>query len=296
MEKTAREVFVDLHVHTTASDGTESPSVVVAKAKQLELAAVAITDHDTTGGVAEGVEAGNRLGVEVIPGVEISCLWHGHRVHLLGYYLNVEDRRLTELLEWMRRGRETRLDRMLDNLAKLGIRIQREEVEAEAGGEALGRPHLARVMVKRGFVASMEEAFSRYLARGRPGYADRPRPTIRDGIRVILGAGGLPVLAHPLVVEAPLETMLEELRGMGMEGVEYYYPYEYEAGRPASWYASIQERLERLRQLAKRHSLVMTGGSDYHGASSGKAELGCCHVPYSALQALRARSKELHNH
>jgi len=294
MEGYGEEVFVDLHVHTTASDGTDSPSVVVDRARQLGLAGLAITDHDTVGGVAEGVRAGSRLGVEVIPGVEISCLWRGRRVHLLGYYLEVEDRGLTGLLEWMRRGRETRLDRMLERLGQLGMAIRREEVEAEAGGETLGRPHLARVMVKRGFVSSVEEAFSRYLASGRPAYADRPRPPIKRGIRVILEAGGVPVLAHPLIIDAPLEELLGELRGMGLEGVEYYYPYEYEVGRPPSWYASIEGRLEQLRRLAGMHDLVMTGGSDYHGASSGKAELGCCRVPYSALQALHARHMELH--
>lgn len=285
--------FVDLHLHTTASDGMDSPAEIVKKAHSLGLLAVAVTDHDTVQGVEEATEVGSRVGVEVVPGVEISCLWRNHQVHLLGYYLDTTDADLTRLLEWMRDGREERLTKMLAQLHRLGIDVNREEVETEAAGETIGRPHLARVMVRHGYVASVQEAFDKYLASGRPAYADRRRPRVEEGIHTILKAKGVPVVAHPLVIDAPLDELLSELACLQLQGVEYYHLYECETGQPDEWYASIDARLKELKHLSERYRLVVTGGSDYHETAPDKPALGGAHVPGSVLRNLRARHRQL---
>jgi predicted metal-dependent phosphoesterase TrpH len=284
---------VDLHIHTTASDGTETPTEVINKAKSIGLVGMAITDHDTVSGVEEGFIAGSSLGIDVVPGVEISCLWHEHSVHLLGYYFDIKNQSLTKLLEWMRKGREERLPKMIARLHKLGIEIDQKEVEAEAHGESTGRPHLAQVMIRHGYVTSFDEAFEKYLAHGRPAYAERPRPTIAEGIRVILEAGGLPVIAHPFTINAPIDQLISELCLLKIQGVEYYYPYEFVSGKSEEWYSSIPSKLDRLKQLAEKNNLVLTGGSDYHGSSHDKADLGISQVPVQVLHSLRKKYKEL---
>ena len=259
----------------------------------LGLTAIAITDHDTVQGVDEGVRAGTNLDLEVVPGVEISCKWKDYRVHLLGFYLNTLDQGLLSMLEWMRAGREARLPKMLERLRKLGIEVDQEEVEAEAKGESTGRPHLARVLVRNGVVTSFDEAFEKYLAQGRPAYAERPRPTLAEGIQAILNADGVPVIAHPLTVEVPPRQLIETLVPFKLQGIEYYYPYQQMTGQSAEWYATIDSNLALLKELAREFDLILTGGSDYHGAVPGKAELGSIPVPASVLDQLRQRYKTL---
>lgn len=285
--------FVDLHTHTTASDGTESPTQVVSKAHALGLVGVAITDHDTIQGVDEGIRAGINMGIEVIPGVEISCNWLEHQLHLLGFYINTQDSELQALLDWMRVGREQRLSKMIAKLRTLGIVVDPQEVEAEAKGESTGRPHLARVLMRHNHVATLEEAFDKYLGYGRPAYVDRPRPTIKQGIQTILHAKGVPIIAHPLTVDADLGVMLAELKPLHIQGVEYYYPYNQVAGKSDHWYANIESRQAELMKLAKDYELIITGGSDYHGAIPEKADLGSVPVPVETLEMLRRRYKEL---
>jgi len=285
--------FVDLHTHTTASDGTESPTQVISKAYALGLAGVAITDHDTIQGVDEGLRAGINIGIEVVAGVEISCTWHDQHVHLLGLYINIQDSDLCSLLDWMRIGREQRLPKMIAKLRKLGIKVDQHEVEAEAKGESSGRPHLARVLLRHNHVTSIEEAFDKYLGYGRPAYADRPRPTIKQGIQAILSARGVPVVAHPLTVDADPEELISELVSFRIQGIEYYYPYEQVAGKPQKWYTNIEVRRGKLMRLAKEHNLILTGGSDYHGLAHSKADLGSIPVPVETLEMLRHRYKDL---
>lgn len=285
--------FVDLHLHTTASDGMDSPTEIVKKAHSLGLVAIAVTDHDTVQAVEETRIRGSRVGIEVVPGVEISCLWRNRQVHLLGYYVDVADAALTRLLEWMRDGREERLTKMLAQLHRLGIDVNREEVEMEAAGETIGRPHLARVLARHGHVSSVQEAFDKYLADGRPAYADRRRPGIEEGIHTILEAKGLPVVAHPLIIDAPLEELLSELTSLQLQGVEYYYLYQYEKGRSDEWYEGISARLKDLRRLSRRYGLLITGGSDYHETASDKPPFGSARVPAAVLRNLRARHRQL---
>jgi predicted metal-dependent phosphoesterase TrpH len=257
---------------------------------------VGITDHDTIQGVAEAADTGSGIGVEVVPGVEISCQWERKSVHLLGYYFDLTNTSITRLLEWMRKGRTERLPKMLAKLRKLGIDIAQEEVEAEVSGEAIGRPHLAQVMVRKGYVSSFEEAFDKYLAYGRPAYAERPRPTISEGIQTILDARGLPIIAHPLTIKAPVEEFLQEFCPLGLQGVEHLYPYKYMAGRSKEWHDNIPRRLAQLKQLADQYDLVLSGGSDYHGAIEGKAPLGSASVPYEILEKLQDRYQDLYSH
>jgi hypothetical protein len=285
--------FVDLHTHTTASDGTESPTQVVSKAHALGLVGVAITDHDTIYGVEEGLRAGTNLGIEVVSGVEISCNWLAHHVHLLGLYIDAQDSELRSLLEWMRLGREQRLPKMIAKLQELGIDVDQREVEKEAGGESSGRPHLARVLLRHNHVTSIEEAFDKYLGYGRPAYVERPRPTIREGIQVILNAKGVPVVAHPLTVDVEPEELITDLVRYRLQGIEYYYPYDQVAGKPETWYSNIEQNRIELMKLAKEHNLILTGGSDYHGTSFNKADLGSIPVPVETLEMLRRRYKEL---
>lgn len=272
------------------------PKQVVEKASQLGLRAVGITDHDTIQGVTEASEAGSRLGVEVVPGVEISCQWQRKSIHLLGYYFDPTNPGITRLLEGMRRGRTERLPKMLAKLRRLGIDIDQEEVEAEVCGEAIGRPHLAQVMLRKGYVSSFEEAFDKYLGYGRPAYAQRPRPTIAEGIRTILDASGLPIVAHPLTIKASLEELLIALCPLGLQGIEHLYPYKFVAGRREEWYEGVPRRLAQIKQLADQYDLVLSGGSDYHGAIEGKAPLGSAQVPYEVLQRLQDRYQELFGH
>ncbi len=284
---------IDLHIHTTASDGLDTPHQVVQKAKTIGLAAIAITDHDTVQGVSEAVTSGKKNGLEIIPGVEISCLWKAHRVHLLGYFIDIHHPGLTDLLDRMRRGREARMPKMLEKLQHFGIEVDQEEVEKEAKGESTGRPHLARVMLRYGYVSTLEEAFEKYLAYGRPAYVDRPRPTIEQGIKSILKASGVPVIAHPLVINVPLAEMLAKLTQLQIQGVEYYYPYQFVSGQPQKWYEQIQPLLNQLKHLARKHNLILTGGSDYHGNTESKASLGEVKVPIRILTNLRKRHQVL---
>jgi predicted metal-dependent phosphoesterase TrpH len=286
--------FVDLHTHTTASDGTESPTQVVSKAHALGLVGVAITDHDTIQGVEEGLRVGTNLGIEVVGGVEISCNWETHHIHLLGLYIDTEDSELRSLLEWMRIGREQRLPRMIAKLRELGIEVDQHEVEKEAGGESSGRPHLARVLLRHNHVTSIEQAFDKYLGYGRPAYVDRPRPTISQGIQAILHAKGVPVVAHPLTVDVEPKELISDLVSLRLQGIEYFYPYEQVAGKPQGWYANIEPNLADLMKLAKEYNLILTGGSDYHGFAPNKADLGSIPVPVETLEMLRRRYKDLY--
>lgn len=285
--------IVDLHTHTTASDGTESPTQVVSKAHAQGLVGVAITDHDTIQGVDEGLRAGTNVGIDVVPGVEISCNWKNYSVHLLGFYFDPRNPELISLLEWMREGRDNRLPKMLEKLEGLGITIDQQEVEDEAKGESTGRPHLARVLVRNGVVSSVQEAFEKYLAQGRPAYADRPRPTITEGIQAILHANGVPVIAHPLTVDVSPVSLIGELVMKNLQGIEYYYPYENVANKPPTWYSQIESQLVLLKELAQKHDLILTGGTDYHGHIPGKADLGSIPVPAPVLEKLKLRYKRL---
>ncbi|MFD2171256.1 PHP domain-containing protein [Tumebacillus lipolyticus] len=263
----------DLHAHTTASDGTFSPRELVALAKRNGLRAVAITDHDTTNGLLEAIAAGKEFGVEVVPGIELSTTFEGKEVHVLGYYYDPTDEELIALTDRMREDRLNRLDKMIARLQEGGIAITKEEVLAEAQG-AVGRPHIARVLIRKGYVQDLPEAFDRYLGAGKLGYVPRLKVTPEDAVRLIVQAGGSPVVAHPGLVGK--DYLFDTLVPLGLVGLEAHHP-----DHPL-------EKRDHYEQLASQHGLLVTGGSDFHGAGAEhRGELGSVHVSYDVVEALQ---------
>ncbi len=267
----------DLHTHTTASDGTLSPRALVREAHRRGLQVLAVTDHDSVDGIAEAEEEATELGVELVAGVELSTDVPGSEVHLLGYFVDWHSESFRQLLRRLRDGRVVRAKEMVRRINQLGIPLTFEEVLKYADG-AIGRPHVARALVASGYVASVQEAFARYLGRGCPAYVERERFSPEEAVEAIRAAGGVPVFAHPLWGGDP--ERVARLVKHGLKGIEVYYPDH----TPAD--------VLRFLELARRFHLVPTGGSDYHGPGPlSKAELGSQYVPPDAVDALR-RARE----
>jgi predicted metal-dependent phosphoesterase TrpH len=280
-------VCIDLHIHTTASDGTFTPQEILSRAQRLGLKAIAITDHDTVVGSKEALRSGIPPSLEFLTGVEISAtpppFYPGSgSFHLLGYSIHLDDPKLNGTLEKLQQARKNRNPAIIDRLQELGISITLEEVRKEAGEGQLGRPHIAKLMVKKGAVASIDEAFDRFLGTGKAAYVDKQRVDCFKAIEIILDAGGVPVLAHPGLLDYSNENQFDELIGnlknAGILGLEVYY----------SEHTPDQTRL--FAELAHRHGLLVTGGSDFHGdiqpeieMGSGKGELI---VPYELFEKL----------
>lgn len=265
---------VDLHVHTTASDGTGTPAQVVAMAKELALEALAITDHDTVAGVAPALAAGRESGLAVLPGVELGTRFGSREIHMLGYLIDVEDGQLLSVLEMFRRDRKQRLEKMLVRLAGLDLFLQREQVMAEARVGAVGRPHVARALVKTGAVSSVEEAFDLYLGDGRPAYVPRLKYTSEAAIELIRRAGGVAVLAHPGLNRC--DELIPDLIRAGLQGLEVYHP------------AHDAATTEHYRELCRRYRLVGTGGSDFHGPDHRKhGRLAAATAPGEVVRKLK---------
>lgn len=267
----------DLHAHTTASDGTFSPNQLVEHAKRRGLAGVAVTDHDSTDGIAEAMETGRQLNVDVVPGVEINTEYEGKEVHVLGYYFDLNSKSLQDLFSKLRNERVSRMDRILEKLNSLQIDITREEIMAEAGEGAIGRPHIARVLIKRGLVKDIPEAFSKYLGKEAPAYVERFKLPPSEAIRWIREGQGVPVLAHPGLVGK--DAIIEELIPAGLVGIEVSHPDHPDEAR------------NRYAKIANDLGLIPTGGSDFHGAGAEhRGDLGTVTVDKSVVLRLRERS------
>jgi 3',5'-nucleoside bisphosphate phosphatase len=277
--------LIDLHSHTTHSDGSVSPSELVALASARGAIAIAITDHDTVAGLAEGRVAAERLGIEFIEGIEISADYTPGTMHILGYCIDPANDALADKLDGLRRARNERNPQIAARLQALGYDLSYEEVARLAGNEIVGRPHFARLMVERGYAESMPDAFNRFLAKGAAAYVEKVRPSPVDAISMIHSAGGVAVLAHPYQLRlASLEaadSLIGELTSLGLDGVEALY------SRHSSY-----ER-EAYREIAARYGLLVTGGSDYHGTYKPDIDLvrgtGDLEVPYSLLEEVKAR-------
>lgn len=276
--------MIDLHTHSTASDGTLSPEALVDLAVEKGLAAIALTDHDTLEGVPAALARGVARGLQVVPGVELSAHWDGGgHMHILGYYLRLDDSRLQERLGWLRARRRERALRIVVKLQALGIDISFAGVEKAAGGDSIGRPHVARALMEAGAVGSLGEAFGRFLSRGRPGYERKEELSAEEAIRLLKSAGGAAVLAHPATLKldsAGLARCVDELKGCGLDGIEAFW-----SGHSAAQMASYED-------LARKMSLLVTGGSDFHGDNKPEIKLGTgrknnLRVPDSLLTALR---------
>jgi len=250
---------VDLHTHTTASDGDLSPTELVARAHAAGLTAIAVTDHDTTAGLHEALEAGKRIGLEVVPGIELSAEVGRGQCHLLGFLIDPDNEPLLSRLRYVVDMRNNRNSHIIDRLRnELGFDITLDEVEVIAGGDIVARPHFARVMVNKGYVSSMQEAFDIFLGKGGRAYVERVRLSPPEAIALIHGAGGVAVLAHPNNLqrgETETEVEIERLVSCGLDGIE------------ARYNRHTPEDTARYLALAARLGILTSGGSDYHGES-----------------------------
>ncbi len=325
--------YIDLHTHSTTSDGSMTPAELVRHAYERGLSAVALTDHDTVAGVEDALEAGIKTGIEVIAGVEISVSlsgwgilaceggskWKGDspvrpdsggttphiraagelvmngtdmtyepEMHLLGYFFNGDYESILMTLEELRRKREQRNPRIVAKLNEMGFDITMDEVRAKAHGGIVGRPHIARVLMEKGYTASVEEGFDKYLAAGRPAYVKKDKLTPEQGIAAILQSGGVPVLAHPIHLGLPAEQLadvLERLKAAGLKGIEALYS------------ENTPEQTRELLELAEKKGLKVTGGSDFHGSFKPDIEIGVgrgdLRVPGSLLNDLKDAGRRL---
>jgi predicted metal-dependent phosphoesterase TrpH len=276
--------FIDLHVHTTASDGAFTPAQVVKLAQTMGLAAIAITDHDTVAGNAEAYAEGLRDDVEVIPGVEISCDFTPTNIHMVGIFIDPTSPALSDALADVREHRQRRNPKILARLAELGMSIDLAEVTARARGETVGRPHIAEVMVAKDYVADTAEAFDRFLANGKPAYVARRRIAAEEGIQLIHAAGGLAFIAHPGLLALPprvLEGMIFKLARAGLDGLEVYYTDH------------LPTDTAFMRRIADEFDLLQTGGSDFHGPAKPGVDLGRgrgdLRIPYDLVVHMKAR-------
>lgn len=273
---------IDLHLHTTHSDGSFNTSDVMTFAKEAGVTALAITDHDIVDGIPEAIAAGALLNIEVIPGVEISSRHGESELHILGYFLDWKDETLNQRMMKLRDSRHTRNPQIVRKLNELGVDLTYEEVRRLAGTESVGRPHIARVLMNKGVVTSAKEAFDRYLADGRPAYVPRELPPPEEAVAWIREVGGVPVLAHPTWVKQSgegLDRLVEQLKSFGLRGIEVHYS------------THSPRQTEDYLSLAKRFDLLVTGGSDFHGVTKPDIAVGRgrgdLKVPEKLLDPLR---------
>lgn len=260
----AEPLFVDLQVHTTASDGALPPVQVVEAAHQAQLHAIAITDHDTVDGVAEAHEAGERLGVRIVTGVELSAHFGDNELHLLGLHLSDTDAIRTALRD-LQVGRAIRAERIVKRLHEFKIPVTMEAVLAQAGQGAIGRPHIARAMIAGGWVTEFREAFDKWLGAGRPAYVGKDRYEVADAIALVHRAGGLAIWAHP--GEDATAVRIHRLAALGLDGVETLHP------------SHPPYLVKKIFDLVEANGLVPSGGSDWHGTAEGPRRLGGQLVP-----------------
>ena len=268
---------VDLHIHSTASDGRFSPEEIVRKAVEFGLEVIALADHDSVDGVGPALKAAKKFPrLRVIPAVEVSTDVPDGEVHVLGYFIDCTSRELAEELARFRNSRERRAQKMVTKLADLGVHIDWRRVQEIAGDGSMARPHVAQAMLEKGYITSIREAFDKYIARDGPAYVEREKLTPVEAVALIVRTDGLPVMAHPFTVPEP-GAMVIELKAAGLVGIEAYYN-GYTAGE-----------ISRLVSLADRHGLLTTGGSDYHGlGESGEMMMGGVDVPMGSAERLIA--------
>lgn len=270
---------IDLHSHSTISDGTLSPSELVRAAARGGVNILALTDHNTTNGLEEAAEEAGRWKLTLIPSIEINT--STHLIHILGYFLDYKNAQFQDALARSRDARRLRAKRMVENLQKIGVGITMELVDEVAKGASLGRPHVADTLVKMGIVEKRQDAFDKFLKKGLPGYAGEAGLSPKEAIELIRSVGGIPSLAHPAVNEQ--DNHLPELIQFGLLGIETYY------------LSHSQERVSHYEKLAREKGLLMTGGSDFHGPGSGvgPSQPGDIFVPEEVVENLRRKHEEM---
>jgi predicted metal-dependent phosphoesterase TrpH len=284
--------MIDLQIHSNYSDGSNSPTELVQLAKELDLHAIALTDHDTVEGIPEFLQAGEQFGINTVPGVEISVDTdlpaNGH-VHMLGLFVDSQDRELRQKLDFLRNHRIIRAEKMVKKLNNLGIDTSFSEVLEEAGEGSIGRPHIAKILLKKGYVSTLQSSFYKYIGKGRPAFVEKVKFRENEAIQMIKDSGGLAILAHPHIMNYPnLDKMLQkvlELQACGLDGVEVYYP-----GMPV-------KVVQALTTLVEEHDLLISGGSDFHGENkegismgSGRGDLN---IPDQVYEDLKNRWETL---
>jgi predicted metal-dependent phosphoesterase TrpH len=272
---------VDLHVHSTASDGKLNPAEVIKEAAEKGLSYIALADHDTVDGIAAAKKAAQPFpGLTVIPAIEISTDIPQGEVHILGYFIDYNDAELLVKLEEFKNSRLRRAEQMVAKLAKLGMPVEWRRVLELAGSSTIGRPHIAQAMMEKDYVPSFKDAFDEYLGHGKPAYVEREKMLPAEAVGIIVKAKGLPVLAHPLTTEDP-EGLVAELKPAGLVGLEAYYN------------GYTEEEVDSLVALAQKHGLIATGGSDFHGIEPDEeTAIGGSNVPLEVVERLIALAKE----
>ena len=276
--------YCDLHIHSNVSDGILTPEEIVELALKKGLAAISITDHDSIDGIDPGFKAIGGRRLELVPGIEFSSRFEGsektEEIHVLGYYIDYHSLRLKELLDEMVCSRQNRAVQIVENLKNAGIDIPLSEIKTASGNEIIGRPHIADVMIAHGYVTSRTEAFKNYLIKGKPGYSERYKPEFAEVVKLIKELGGVPVLAHPGIIEnqKDIGTLIEQ----GVMGLEAFH----------SKHTSFDT--QKFMQIAQARKILITGGSDCHGPSNGYPPmLGNVTVEYKYLEQLKAAAKKM---
>jgi predicted metal-dependent phosphoesterase TrpH len=265
--------WADLHLHTNFSDGTYTPEELAGHAHRCGLRAIALTDHDTMEGCVRAAAACGQLGVEFIPATELTCEHEGHELHLLGYYLDAENVRLTAELAKFQAVRQGRIGEMVTRLNELGIPLEAQAVFALANCRSPGRPHVARTLVAGGWCSSLDEAFERFLKKGRPAWVPKFKISAVDAVELVHQAGGLAVMAHPGLNHH--DELIPVLVAAGLDGLECFH---------SKHSTSVTQR---YLEMADRHRLLVTGGSDCHGMSKGRPLIGSIKIPYDCVERLR---------
>lgn len=267
-------MYADLHIHTTASDGTDTPSEVVAKALNLGLCAIAISDHDTLSGVTEAQQAANNFNLEVISGVEVNTYFQGNEVHLLGYLIDPHHDEFVSKLKDLQGDRFERIKKIVNKLKDLNIHVSLDRVLELSAGGSVGRPHVAQALVESGYVKTLQEAFLTYIGNGKPAFVPREKLTPKEAIKLIKRAHGVPVLAHPGF--SKIDAFIPELIEEGLKGLEV-------------WHRNHNTfMVEHYLKLTEKYNLIPTGGSDYHGSGHDTCNvLGSSVAPYGTVKLLK---------
>lgn len=274
--------IIDLHVHSTASDGTFTPTELIAEAKRAGLSAMALTDHDTTSGVKEAMAAAEKENIELIPGIELSTDYNGKEVHIVGLYIDIENQELKEQTAAFRACRDNRNELIIEALQKEGFDITMEALKAENPDCVITRANIARFLFQHGMIKSVQEAFDKYIGDGCKCYINRFKVTPTDAVKLIKQAGGIAILAHPLLYHMStvnLQKLIDELKEAGLDAIEAIY----------STYTTGEEQL--MKRIAKENGLLISGGSDFHGSNKPRIKLavgyGHLYIPYSVLTDLK---------
>ncbi len=269
------EGWADLHLHTVFSDGIDAPEQIVKQAAELGLQAIGITDHDAISAIPRAEEAGERYGVEVVPGIELSTFDGQFDIHILGYFIDITSEEILRYIQIFQEERMRRAEKIVSKLKAIGVRIHMDLVMQKAGKGAIGRPHIADVLMEEGFVLSYDEAFYKYLAEGRPAFVPKFKISPLEGIRLIHNAGGLAFIAHP-GMGLNLDKLIDYIK-QGLDGIEILHPKH------------NMHTTNELYQLAIKQGLLVSGGSDSHGERNGENTMGLFNVPYRFVEEMKKR-------